>query len=1797
MVDSSGQALTDKTDLTIKPDVAGGWSFRDPSTLVFTPQVGFRPQTEYTVTLRSVQTTGKQDRIEGKRVYQRVFTTPALRLQKLEVTRWDAEKGRVDVLVKFSGGVDIRQASALRWRIDGIARRYDVSKGSRPDTWIAKIKDRALKPGASIEVTAVARRIRSVVDANIRVSGSASVTLPRAKAMFIQTAGVVEGSDGFFIKVICQDEASVGDGIEFWDRQLQRYFEVSPRCVLDADSAKAKLRFEPKVDFDISPTRGGFRVHGPFKRGPVTMTIDVGTKTVDGAATVSRFRRTLTIPARRPKLDFVVQGRYLPSAAWGSLALRHQNVSKAIVTIRHVRAENVVRWLADSGQQTDYKNSDLVFKREITLEAGDDVLETTALPLKTYLADPPPGVVEIQVRDKARGSVRATVRFGVTDLNMLAKRHRDGTLNVWVLGVHDHRPVPNVEVASVVYSGREIDACRTDANGACSLTGLPKETVDKTKPFALVARAEGDFTFIRFDQVNLDTSGNDVQGARPSRKNPYRASIYSDRGVYRPGDVAHVVAIVRAKDNRAPPVGMPVQVELLDPKRKVSRRLNLKTNEAGIVATDFQFADFADTGRYQAVFKAAKRTLGRYAFNVEEFVPERMEVAAKPAQTAFGSDDDALIDVSARYLFGGSAQGSRFDLRCELTPIRFKPKQHTAYTFDIWREKPAGALALGQVSGTLGEEGASKLACPSLTGRGRLRSAGRLRAMVSVFESGSGRATRGETTAVVHPAPVYIGLKSSVDRVEQDKAFKVEGVVVDWNGEVDGRFDTVELEILKVEREYGWVYDEIEGRWIDRRHAHLVRTDKRKVPVKKGRFAVELSVAESASAYVVRATAGGIQGDLSLSGSWNDWWYWDDYGRSSNDATPRPQKPGTLTISAPKETSVGEKVEVSVKAPYAGRLLWTVESNGVKTYDWQNVKPGKVDWSFEVEEFEPNLYVSALLLKDPHEESAKSFLPSRAYGVRSVRVRPDRYLQDIEVRAPDEVRSNASFEVEIDLPEADRPMFVTVAAVDEGILSLTKFATPDPAKTLFERLALGVSTYETIGWNVSLPAGDLGRSTGGGGPDAPGRVQMVKPVALWSGVKEVPAKGPLKVRFDVPAYRGKLRIMVVGAGPERLVSASKSILVRDPIVLQTTLPRFLVQGDSVQVPVFLTNLSGAPQKVSVRFNSETLALSSAEEAMTAEEAVEVKGPPVRQVDLPKDGQATLIYRLEAKAAVGAARMTVEVKAPKLTVRESLEVPFVANAPVTKEVQRLELAPGTLDLKPKLEGWLPTTESSSFWITANPYGDVFDHLTYLIRYPYGCVEQTTSATRPMLFLGNLVRNVDPKYFSQSKLENAVNAGIERVLSMQTASGGFGYWPGASRPVYWGTAYATHMLIDAKKQGFSVPQDRIDEALAWMKRALTTSSDPSITTYQGPYMHYVLALGGQGAKAQMLEALGRLDETKSSNRFSQRYLDELKFLLQAGLHVAGDRQFEAQLRNPDVRPILVDRRNGWAFYSDQRRRGMMLSVLVDLFGPDEAFEPLAEVVAEGLRARRSYWYSTQELVWGVTGLGKMIGKVTKSFSAPKLIANGKSVAPKFIPDAKKDLGDRTFSLYRASEYESLALKSTHKDTDKLYLVLSSEGVRPKTPWKTGGKGISIKRRYLDERGEPIAVGDPIDLGDLVYVEISVRNKTAKPITNVALVDRFPAALEIENPRLGRGTRIDWLENRDRWYPEHMNLRDDRIEAFGVLPHRRTVKLVYLVRAVTAGKFTVPPVSIEAMYNPAIWARQRGPQLTVAGPWDDK
>lgn len=1796
----------------LEPAVEGSWAWISPSRLVFAPDVGFAPSESYTATVTSLGT--RWGALAGREVAH-TFETPELTFS--HVSRAVLSREYVDLDAIFTGPVAEGAARKLTVKAGGRTLRVTEVDSGRSERVRLRI-DRSALPKGDLELQVrVAEGVVSAVDPNRSVAPTRkSLRIDTTiRPMEIRAVSMREGRDGRYVEVICHD-AAAGEADYWWDRENYESYEVSERCVLGRD-ALASVHFEPEVaGLRIAEGQRGFRIFGDFAQGDLALSIDAGVMTEDGGVLKKAYTRKLEVEARTPRAELVArQGRYLPRGAWGNLPVQHLNTDHVKVTVRRVPPQNLVFWLSDDDESTGARTSDLVAEKTVKVKNPTDRVATTWIDVAGLVEGERDGLLEVRVdpvvpesdvdldrlswrerrrleKRKGDGDVR---RLVLTDLQLVAKETErepgadwSERLHVWAMHAEQGYPMQGVVVDAVRPSGFVMGTCRTGSDGACELVlPDPAESLDDTGPIALVARKADDVTYLKFADLRTPVSEQDVGGLPWKRTTPYTASVYADRGVYRPGDTLHLGLIVRDADHSSAEADLPVEVELMDPQRRVVRKTTLALDANGVATLDHTLPAFAPTGSWRATVSIGGEEVETHALSVEEFVPERMKVNAKvPGEDALATDTRE-VQIDARYLFGGSAEGSPVEVTCAIEPSRFRPAKNGQYHYGpawIGGDKAPGALRLGEVEAVLDAQGEAAAKCPGAEDGYPMT--GRLVADVAVFEGGSGRATRERATAEVHPASFYIGMQGPEGDVGSGDSFDVEGILVDWEGAATKGSDEVELVFYRLEEEYGWWWWDSRGE--EAYDLYLRRSEETRKRVKvgaDGRFRASFTPAADGAGYLVRATAGAARTDLRLKGGKRRY-AWTSGNRV--DRTPRPAKPTTLEVQAPASIRAGVENTVKVTAPYGGRMLFTVETDALLSWEWVEVKAGEVSWDFTVPDFVPNVYVSAFLVKDPHLDSPEGYTPERAFGVASTRVEPVDHQLTVKLDVPDEVRSNSPLPVEIDLGKPGASATITVAAVDEGILQLTDFESPDPLKDVFARRELGIDTFETVGWSMLMPAGPSSEH-GGDGSGAGGRVQPVKPVALWSGPLTADANGKAKVVLDVPQYRGKLRVMAVAAGEERMGSADAPVFVRDPLVLQTTLPRFLVQGDSFQVPVFVTNMSGKDRDIEVRLKVDDLPWPGMPADPKRPKPVSFLGADHTTVRVKNGESTTVAFQARADALVGAARFEVTVAADTLESKDTLEVPFAPAAPKSRTTEQVTLAAGKLDLAEHLDGWLPTTEQTSVWVTPNPYARAMGHLEHVVRYPYGCIEQTTSSTRPLLFVRDLVPNVMPE-LDDDRIDDMVRHGIDRVLAMQTPSGGFGYWPGAHEPNAWGTVYATHMLLDAKALKHDVPQDRLDDAVAWLEWMLTTGDgDEVFSRYRDdePYAHYVLALAGKPQKARakkLLEAYGADPRGQDA---------ESAYLLKAALYKAGDRTWEKDLRNPDSSKLTGVRKNSWSFYSDLRRRGLTLSVYHDLFGTgDPGAEGLARLVAGGLETRSSRWYTTQELVWGITGLGKRVAAGSRDFSGVELLEDGKPLARDATTKGKKV--EPRWAVPRASERD-LELKVRDAGSGTLYLVMNSEGVREDAKLQTGGEGLKLTRTYHDGEGNPLDLGK-IDLGDVVYTKITVKNTGGEAVQNIALVDRFASGWEIENPRLGNAGIIDWIDRDDLWDPDHMNLRDDRLELFGELKGYQTRTVVYGLRATTAGEFTSPPVEAEAMYNPDIWAREPGSTVIVKGPWED-
>lgn len=1772
--DVVGKEIDKDTVIKIDPEVKGVWTWTNQYTLEFLPKDGFPHERSVKVSILKLNTMNGVMEPPERKDWERTFDTPAFDLRRIELADVDFGRFEVKVQITFSGPVSLDSVKQ-RLRLSlGAAKSLDYSLSLRdPETVIVQARSSQLLVVRKLIVT-ITPGVRSL-DGNYRMNREAreEFTLVEPEHLTVKSAAAREGESGFYIEVVCEDEANKRT---YWSYSDYEYVRA---CNIQPEGAQDYVQVNPPVKVSVSAIANGMRIFGEFKRGGYNLVINSGLRSVQGGMLTTTYETTVSIPARSPKISFLSKGRYLPRSYVKTLPVSHVNVPSVEVSVRQIFDQNLVFWLSSPSESADDRTSDLVGSKTFKLEGRDDEKTTSWLDLAGLIPEKEKGVFELTL--KAEGKTD-TARLILSDIALVTKRAGEGgrDFELWAFNVQDLKPMSGVKVELITESNRVLASCATDGSGACRFQDVA-DPLKQKQPFALIARAGEDLIALRFSDLVIPTGDFDAQGAPFRQQYPYRAAIYSDRGVYRPGETARLVAIVRDENNLAPKQGVPAIGRVLDPRKKQVLQLRATTNPAGMAAFDLPFQAFAATGKYTFELDIAANSIASYDFNVEEFVPERMKVNLATDKSAFLQSETVPVKIEAKYLFGAVASGEKVELSCVLEEGAFKPGKNENYAYSVWRKEPFKPVSLATVSGELDDKGLATLECPALETRTAYKGPGRLMAQASVFEAGSGRTTVNRLAVPVHPDQLYIGLATSETQAQPGKQAEVKGVVVDWDGNLAAKPQKIEITLVRLEPEWVWEYDPAEGRESYQRYTREIEVSKQVLDAQAGQFQFSFKPEDYSAGFVVRAKTGErAQTDLFIpsAGYYDE--YWEPYVSEISE-TPKPMRPETIRLDAPARIKVGETAKAVVNSPYKGRMLFTVETDQIIQSGWSDVSSGPVNVSFKVDRFYPNVYVSALVIKDPHLESEKSFMPARAFGLASVAIVPEKNQMKISVACPAEVKPNEKLVVSLDVGSQTGPVFATVAAVDEGILQLTRFPTPDPLAILFAKRSLGVQTFDTIGWTLMVPPIASQKSPGGGEGEAEaaaGRVQPVKPVALWSGVIAVPASGKVEIKLEVPQYRGKLRVMAVAANAERVGAAEASVIVRDPLVLQTTFPRFLIGNDRFVVPVFITNMTGKAGLFSLSFN--------------VGEELSVEGGKTRSINLDKNQSGVVTFVAKAMRSMGAAQFEVTAKGNGATSKDNAQIPFLPDAPVTRESTVVQIQPGKNSIMDPLEGWAPQYEKTTVWLTSSKYSRELSHLKWLIQYPYGCIEQTTSFTRPLLYIGNLLYYIDPEAMRSAGIEDKFMHGANRLLSMQTEEGGFSYWPGARESTFWGTAYATHCLMLGKDQGYPIPQDRLDDAVSFMENALNGNLNRTDGKYgytvakSEPYMQYVLALNGKARKGRIKQLID------NPNPDWGELQEENLYLLKAALYLSGDRSYEKDLKSPLSGKVSDRRANDWGFWSELRTKGMILDVMEELFPGSKEAEPLADLIAGRLRQDKGqYGFTTQELSWCVSALGKRASTAAKSWSNPELLLNGKAVAPE--PKPPKAGADTSWVVSGASGARSLEVKVDKIEGGNLFALVTVEGIKPGVPYDTGDHSIQARRRYLYGTGEEADLNN-LRLGDVIYVELSLQNQTGSNILNVLLNDRFPAGLEIENPRLNRQHVADWMDQAGFWDLSYIDMRDDQITMFGHLEAKQQVKAVYVLRAVTAGEFSAPPVKAEAMYDPRIWSQSMGKPVRIIDPW---
>ncbi|MBN2703362.1 MAG: alpha-2-macroglobulin family protein [Pontiellaceae bacterium] len=1526
--------------------------------------------------------------------------------------------------------------------------------------------------------------------------------------------------------------------------------EVMLNGPVDLETAKGFIRIEPGMDFAVEPysswdERQHFRILGEFEAGhnySVTFLQGFG----DGQVKLAKDdRRTVYFPPEQPSIEFVAKGTYLSTQGNLSIPIKAVNTGKCTVTVRQVYANNLVQLAARESGYAGYYSSNvyrgldrLVGTFDLPIDAEVNEVVERSLQLRPWL-EGRTGVFHIEVSGSKGGQAEHDIV--VSDLG-ISLRQSDRDMLVWINSI---RSLDAVEGATVeVYSLENQLLLRGETDGDGLVRFDPEKPLAEGTPFMVVVKNGDDLTYLRLGNSGVEPGG--AIGARNYLSSGYEAFVFTDRGIYRPGETVHFEAVVRGADVVCPE-SFPVQAELIRPDGKLDQKLNGMLGERGTVEFEIALAEYVATGRYVLKVRIpgdAGEVLGETAISVEEFVPPQIRTRLDIPEGRVAAGEPFGFSVEGRHLFGRAAEGLETQAQVDFSPLGFAPAQWSGYVFgDARRTFNTLSRPLGRKN--LDADGKVEFSAETST---QWRPSAAIRAIISgTVQDIGGRTVTAYGSRVVDVYPHYIGIKRPDGSLETGATHSFDLVLVSPDAALLPDTGTLETRIEKL----SWVsvLRQEGDHYVYRSEQKAIEIESNAVAFSEGRASVAFEPNHAGHYRLVvenaeNGTASSMEFSVILPGQ-----HWDDRSMMAPDRVAMELDYASY--------QVGDTALLTIRSPFVGKALLTVESDEIL---WSRVmtlsnNTAVVELAVEAS-YRPNVYCSVSVVRPALPEELWG--QHRAAGRIPLLVdQPERKL-DVALELPEEIRPGTRLEIPVQVLDADGkgcPSEVVLAAVDEGICMLTGFTTPDPYDYFFGPRRPGVELHDLyarlIPETIDLVGGSP--STPGGGMLAaigkrlnPIKARRFKPVALWSSAIETDTNGMAQVVFDVPEFTGELRIMAVAVDPLRFGSAEQSLLVKRPLVVQSSLPRFLAPDDLFTVPVHIYNESEHDGEVRVQVDCNGPLVCDGSEQM---------------VWVAAGSDTNLLFQLKADAAPGKAvcRLVAEMGGERY--EEPIEIAVRPAVPLVVKTgnERIE-AGGGESLLELPSSWLDGTGETSLWLSSMPSVTLGGSLDYLLNYPYGCLEQTTSKSFPLLYLSGLAEQMRPGWLGRNGTAEFVNAGIYRILSMQKGNGGFSLWPNGG--VYeWGSIYAVHFLVEADKAGYEVPADRLSEALNHVEEMVRdVPIDQKNHHYDASYACFVLALAGRPQHG----VVDRLREQWDVLEYDTR-INVIAALLSAGQRRLAVEMLD-RISGYPATPELFET-NG-SLRSETRGNAFLLSVLLDVDPENKEIPALVRRLEAAQSNGR--WLNTQDNAMAIMAMGKYTERFAEKQKpiAGRVEWNGRAKTVEFA--------NRDELRVPLEAFDGQPVRIENQSEGELFLHWKSEGIPASGEIEERDRGIRVRRELLDREGHPVDT-DQLRQGDLYIVKLSLWSDTY--LDNVVVEDLLPAGLEVENSVLNTSQRMGWVKGLQTLSMQHLDIRDDRVIAFPQGFGSTTRNYCYAVRAVTVGEFVWPAVSASSMYDPSI------------------
>ena len=1343
----------------------------------------------------------------------------------------------------------------------------------------------------------------------------------------------------------------------------------------------------------------------------------------------------------------------------------------------------------------------------------------------------------------------ATRNIIASNIGLTAKRGSNNSIAIAVSDILTTEPISNVELNVLDFQHQIIAKGRSDAKGFASF-------VLKRKPYLLIAVRNAEKGYLKLDDGgSLPLSRFDVSGEEI--RNGIKGFIFGERGVWRPGDSLFINCIVEDKDEKLP-ADHPVQFELYTPQGQLYKRIVQMNAHEGFNVFKTSTQSNSPTGNWLATVKVGGATFEK-RIKVETVMPNRLKIDLNFGTNAMlGKNASNTGQLSARWLFGATAKNLKAKIEASLYTKKTAFPKFEGYIFDDPTSKYTTQTKT-IFDGQMDADGKATVKPDFQTDE---NAPGMLSAnlFVKVFEPG-GSFSIDNVTLPYSPYSSYAGIK--MPEGEKPWGFLLTGKThtariadVDNHGNLLAGNKDVEVRFYKIQWRWWWDNsgDNLSNFTQDK-YNKLIKTEV--VHLNNGTGKWSFNVGENEwGRYLV------LVRDINSGHATGDVVYFDQPGWQNRGNTDDPTAASMLSFSSGKERYVtGEEVTLTIPSSKGGHGLISIESGSkvLRTF-WVKTEEGQTIVKFKAEkEMAPNVYVNVSLLQ-PHAQTIND-LPIRMYGVLPVFIEDKNTVLKPVISMPNTIRPEQRSSLTVS-EQSGNEMTYSISIVDEGLLDLTRFKTPDPHDYFYAKEALGVKSWDLYDYVIGAWGSNLERIlTIGGDQEAGGPIQQkqanrFKPVVKYLGPFHLKKGEKATHDFVLPQYIGSVRVMVIAANHGSYGNAEKAVAVKKPLMLLATLPRVLGPTETIKIPVTIFAMDNSVKNVNVTLQANPL--------------LEITGPASQLVNFTSEGEQMIYFNVKVKPDIGIGTVKLVAASGGEKARYDVELDIRNPNPRVSAISSQLLSAGQQWTTSATAIGAVSASKAVLEISSIPAINLEKRLDYLIEYPHGCIEQTTSAVFPQLVLSQLT---DLSDFRKAQIDKNVKAGIVTLQNFQRNDGGFSYWPGGTESDEWGSSYAGHFLLEAQERGYTVGEQMLQQ---WklFERARATSWMPTTNNFYGgdltqAYRLYLLAL----AKSADPAAMNRLKEFK--------YISpQARWRLAAAYKLTGQDNTSLQLINGLPLTFNTNRSPGMTYGSDTRDEAMILETLT-LMGRRTMAADLVNTIAAKLS--QDQWYSTQTTAYSLVAIAKYCGK---NPSGSKIIATA-------------NVNGNTISVNTSSYITQIPLDLSkgiarvtlnNKGTNVLYARTITEGqplAGEKLQVQNNPSVLVLNVSYLSRDGKPLDVSNLMQGADFI-AKVTVKNPGKRGYyERMALTEIFPGGWEILNTRLQDG---EGSFQSSRY--EYQDVRDDRVYTYFSMKENEILTYYVQLNATYLGRYFLPGIYCSAMYDNSINAGVNGQWVEVTG-----